>query len=81
MNKWKRLWRAIARWWKNESTTPDRAYLEGARKSLIEYDDLYGQRIKVSNPLYRSQAAAIVEADKKMGPCPHRKDKPHVCGK
>jgi len=63
MNRWKRLWRAVAHWWKNEYDVPDRTYLEGARKFLIEYDDLYGQRTKVTNPLYRNQAANIVAAE------------------
>jgi len=63
MNRWKRLWRAVVQWWKNEYDAPDRAYLDGARKCLVEYDDLYGERVKIPNPLYRSQAAAIVEAE------------------
>lgn len=56
-SRWTVLWRAIVRWWKNESSF---VFIEDARQFLREYDDLYGKRVQIGNSLFRSQAAEIV---------------------
>jgi len=58
MNRWKRLWRAVVRWWKNEP--PD--YVQSARKLLCDYEDSYARRISVI-PDHARQAARIVELE------------------
>ena len=61
MNRWTRLWLAIARWWRNEE--PDFSLLKDAKEYLEEYDDLYGRRTQILTPLYRDQAAGIIKRE------------------
>lgn len=59
-SRWDVLWKAIVRWWKNEGVPqfPHQEFLRDARKSLVDYDELYCKRTKV-NPLYSNQVAEI----------------------
>lgn len=44
MSRWAKLWGAVRKWWKNEPPKPNEV-LESALELLMQYDQLYGQRI------------------------------------
>lgn len=65
-SRWQRLWGAVAKWWRNEPEfEPEKIsseFLHGARRYLVEYDDLYGQRTQTC-PGHRMQAVNIIAAE------------------
>lgn len=61
MNRWGRVWHALATWWRSEAPPPfpRSEFLPTASKALEQYDDIYCRRLKIP-PGLSSQAAAIV---------------------
>jgi len=62
MTRWQRFKKAFRWLWYGEPLT-DTSLLQEASKYLEQYDNLYGERTKISNPQFRDQAAAIVAAE------------------
>jgi len=64
-SRWAVLWRAVAKWWRNEPppppSLPEMGLVVEARKTLAGYTDMYAARIHTM-PAYGQMAADHVDA-------------------
>lgn len=69
MGRWRVLWNAVVRWWKNEVhpalPEPDPNLVKWVRYHLHEYNELYSKRVGVPSG-YAAQAAAIIEQERRQ---------------
>jgi len=61
MKWWRRFKRVLVRWLSSDPPEELFQLLREAKRNLEQYDNLYGERLHIEHPGYRSQAAAIVQ--------------------